>query len=131
MIARPVRIVCTARGHRERELALVVPVTGRPGLKAMGFDWEPTADERRGWGVAESKTVIEPGSSRTIRKTPARIVLGRRGDVLHLPRCPSCGRAERIPDRMLAQVAAELPPGTSGQAGSWVVLDISELPKLL
>lgn len=131
VIHRPVALVCTGYGtHPVRELVVLVPVAPRRDLASFGFtpvdpensdtltarlaDRPETDSERRGFGVAGSLTVVEPGKQRQRHKGDARLVntpgigwqvVGRG--------CPTCHQpALVVPVAWIAaDVAAHYEPG--------------------
>lgn len=83
MIDRPVAIVCTGYGaHTVRELVVLVPVRPRTDLEdaRQAVTEEYAAALQRGFGVAESVTVVEGGlgtapKRRVHHKSDARLVV--------------------------------------------------------
>lgn len=122
MIERPVALVCTGYGtHRVCELVVLVPVHGQPSIDLMRMaegmpPRTPSADEQRGFAVAGSSRMYEPGMKgwREHHKTEARLVnppgIGWR---VEAPGCPRCGDSMlRVPVAgVAAYVGEHFPPG--------------------
>src|SRR5690349_7420001 len=98
-ITRPIRLVCTGRGtHQVVELAVLVPVTGRPRLALADVSpGGPPPDEARGFGVEGSLSERAAGfqAPRQQAKSDAWIEDAKGGPVLHLQQCPHCWASSR------------------------------------
>ena len=109
------RITCTDKGtHAERELAVLVPVYPRVDLERMGGPRpEPSAEYAaalaRGYGAAGGHRTFD--GVREIIRSKAAVVLSTARDgrvIVHVPPCPTCGRAPRIAAEVLYRVCDAL-----------------------
>lgn len=123
MIDRPLLLVCTDQGtHPEWELVdlrAIEPRRDRPDLP------QESPAIRRGFAAQETMSVSTAGGMRPIRKTEVRIVNGSEGEVVHVPRCPTCGRSPRLRMGKLLLAASAL---RASEDASRDVLDVSLLP---
>jgi hypothetical protein len=115
VIERDILIVCTGQGrHPQRSLAHLVRVEA-------GNTRVPEEVRRRGFHANESVTRTTPTGQRATER--AEVHISDAGTV-HVPACPTCGRAPRITADQLAAVSAHLPSDPEGR----VTLDISRIP---
>ncbi len=129
-LPRTLEIICTDGGqHPIRELVVIEPVIldhahleeceNRHSVTHPTDPWWTwCSDETHGFRVRGSsfglktvtgfhagELVTESDGTRTRQKRNVESRLGANGWTLHVPRCPSCGRAERLQVAKLARFA--------------------------
>ena len=118
MIDRKIYVECTGKGaHQVRELAVLIPVGGRPDLDyGLAKEGLPPRDitevERRGFGVEGTVTRITPGRPPKVRrKGSADLTQGHAGLWwLWGLSCPDCGLVAPLNVQHLALMANTFPP---------------------